>query len=508
MELELKGIRLDGYDLAVDTTLFTEETLESIVPDACPDILQILSTCGSVYIRSREAKEGRLELRGVACAQVLYIPEGEEHIRRLDISVPFACGLDHSAVHPGCAVHISAGLTGADTRLLNPRKVYVRTELALHVSCYSPYQKKIASGSDHDAQLGVQEKREACRLCVIKTVQSKAFSFSDELSLPSGKPDMQELLSQRVEVFCTETRLIGSKLIFKGQALLSVLYRDMDGLPAAAAFEIPFSQIMEVADAAEEMDHSLDVVLSELTCRPGGEDPRILSVSMSFLAQAVLREKRNIELLSDLYSTVYSSSVEFGKATICRSSSDEIVCQEICETLETAVPVKTVIDLSLSAGSVEQKWEGKTLRTTVAVRIWILYQGEDGEYYPIDRTLPVISQIDADPGCSYTPLCRCGEERSAMPTSGGIEVRGRMDFFFRVERQQEIRTVAGASLEDASACDSAGRPSIVLRMAGIGESLWDIAKLYHTTEQEIMEANDLQEHGTFTGRMLLIPKTR
>ncbi len=41
--------------------------------------------------------------------------------------------------------------------------------------------------------------------------------------------------------------------------------------------------------------------------------------------------------------------------------------------------------------------------------------------------------------------------------------------------------------------DHSGQPSIVLRMVGNGERLWDIAKSYGTTAQDIMCANALEE---------------
>ena len=38
MELELERIGWNGYEAALETTVCQEETLESIVPDACPDV--------------------------------------------------------------------------------------------------------------------------------------------------------------------------------------------------------------------------------------------------------------------------------------------------------------------------------------------------------------------------------------------------------------------------------------------------------------------------------------
>ena len=49
---------------------------------------------------------------------------------------------------------------------------------------------------------------------------------------------------------------------------------------------------------------------------------------------------------------------------------------------------------------------------------------------------------------------------------------------------------------------------MVLRLALPGEGLWDIAKAYGTTSQEIVQANELEEGPLPSGRMLLIPRVR
>ena len=45
-------------------------------------------------------------------------------------------------------------------------------------------------------------------------------------------------------------------------------------------------------------------------------------------------------------------------------------------------------------------------------------------------------------------------------------------------------------------------------MVGSGERLWDIAKSYGTTAQDIMRANDLEEEPAPEGQLLLIPRKR
>lgn len=49
MDMELQRITMEGYRLVSHGMFSQEETLESIVPDACPDISRIVSAVGKVF---------------------------------------------------------------------------------------------------------------------------------------------------------------------------------------------------------------------------------------------------------------------------------------------------------------------------------------------------------------------------------------------------------------------------------------------------------------------------
>ena len=113
MEFELDRTQINGFDALLDTTLRTEETLEMIVPDACPDILRVVETEGKVLLHRRETVEGRVELTGSIRGMVLYLPDGEEGVRHLDINIPFTCAAEAWWPPPGAAGRIPAPSTPA-----------------------------------------------------------------------------------------------------------------------------------------------------------------------------------------------------------------------------------------------------------------------------------------------------------------------------------------------------------------------------------------------------------
>ena len=80
--MEFERDTIISYETAAEVTLCQEETLESIVPDACPDILRIVDVCGQATISGKQAREGVAQVTGMVRASILYQPEGGGGLRR------------------------------------------------------------------------------------------------------------------------------------------------------------------------------------------------------------------------------------------------------------------------------------------------------------------------------------------------------------------------------------------------------------------------------------------
>ena len=143
MELTLNRNCLSCYDTVLETTVFHEETMEMIVPDACPDILRIVDTAGMVCVKDKGTQEGRTEITGTARCSVLYLPDGESGLRRIEANIPFFCTADGPGVTPGCSVVAVPRVQRADTRVINPRKVVVRVNLAIDLRVYSKAENSL-----------------------------------------------------------------------------------------------------------------------------------------------------------------------------------------------------------------------------------------------------------------------------------------------------------------------------------------------------------------------------
>ena len=124
MELELNVKSHVFYDTGARLVTAREQTQEQVVPDACPDILRIITTYGSVYVSEQGLRDGRAEVGGSIRAAVLYLPESGEGVEQLVLSIPFNHAFETPS-DPGDLLFCSAWQMARATRhaLLPPNLV-------------------------------------------------------------------------------------------------------------------------------------------------------------------------------------------------------------------------------------------------------------------------------------------------------------------------------------------------------------------------------------------------
>ena len=89
-----------------------------------------------------------------------------------------------------------------------------------------------------------------------------------------------------------------------------------------------------------------------------------------------------------------------------------------------------------------------------------------------------------------------------------MEVRFTLEFHCLTVCRTQAASVREARLGGPRSKGAGPSPSVVLRLAAPGEGIWELAKAYGTTTQQILQANELEEETIPEGKMLLIPSTR
>ena len=503
MEMELQRQTLEGYRLIFDSVLAQEETMECIVPDALPDVARIVSAVGRVFLKGKQTGAGTLKLSGSATVTVLYIPEGEQTPRTMEADLPFQCGKDDPKLSDGCQVQASAWVVFADARTINPRKLLIRAALSFQARVYERELREIAVDA-LGGQEGQLEKRFVqCPDWAVTEVLEKSFLFSDVLRPPASRPAMEELLYCRIQLGTAEAKAIGKKLICKGELQLTALYRSGEN-SLNACFELPFSQIFDLEQPVEDCEIDLNLSVTGMQCTlQEGE----LAVSVEALAQAAIWARRPLSLLGDVYDTNTALDVERAPCTLCVAAAHDEQRETARQFCESGIPAKQVLDCFASVESLECGQEGETLSCMAQIHVEILYLSEDDGLCAVSYTIPASCQAPVPEGSGCRCRCVPMGELTAVPVTGGLEVRCEVLFSWVATREKRVPCVLSLR-QGAVPAVQTPKPSLIIRVVGEGESLWDVAKSCGAAIRDIRAVNDLPEEEPAPGSLLLIPTKR
>ncbi len=510
MELKLQKADHEYYETLRFAPFPCETMRENIVPDSCGDIARIVDTTGAVCLTGRElTADGRFCASGIVAASVLYIPEKEEGLRSLHFEIPFQCYGEGQGDASCENLDIRGELRSIDTRVLNPRKVLTRANLVLYPTLCRHVSLSVCTGVAGGEEEGIQLLREEKQTRVSAGVREKEFSFSEELPLSPGRGGAEEILSARVDVRGTDSKLIGSKLVVKGFLAATVLYRESGGRLGLLQQELPFSQILEGGGFDEDCESEAAYRLLGLDCRVGSEsapdDACTLTLSVSLCTRVTVWKRLEIGFIADLYSTSAEVACQMEELELGEDSQQSVRRQNVRELLETGTAVRSVIDTEISCGGA--RLEGGEWKIPVWARC--LYLDENEALGSVRREFPISIPDEMEEGgldCQGEACCR--GDVIANITPEGIELRFPVECEVSSVRRRRYLCVSGGETEEESQ-ENGPAPSLILRKMGEGESLWAIAKQYRATREGILSVNELADESQITpDKLLLIPRAR
>ncbi|MCL2568914.1 MAG: DUF3794 domain-containing protein [Oscillospiraceae bacterium] len=510
MEAKWKVDSIEYLRAVLDTSFTQEETSETIVPDAYPDMAAIVDVEGNITLRSKEAGAGRLSVSGAIAVSVVYLPEGEEGLRSLELSIPFTAGHDWAEISDNTEAIVTVRLGSIDARMINSRKVLVRADVLVEAKGYEPASMTCTTALEDAAEAGLHVRREEIEQSFVSGVREKTFALSDEFPLPAGRPPIGQILKSRIRLSADDVKNVGNKLIFKGEAKIHVLYTAQNTPePHALDLVANFSQIMELEGDGEHATYEISLMLTNVYIETGMTESGAIGVELHMVAQAIEKKSRTIPYISDAYSTKFDLDTRQIEHTLESLDPEELLYAEVRETIDLGGPVLRVINSSAYTGRVQITQEGGKLVLRTSVFCSVIYVTDTGRLAGLTRRFEAKTELDQRPNRTYTASGHPTGEAQIMLTPNGLELRLGITFTVWPCRKLRFTAIGGVSWDETAPRDLASLPSVVVFHAEGGESLWQLARRYCSTEEQIAAANGLGEDAVpYPGQLFIIPKAR
>ena len=234
-----------------------------IVPDTKPDILKILQVDAVSCVTDKSVENGRAFVSGRVDLKILYIPDKDgETIRSILTSFDYSQPIDNKRIEPDMRLIAESSAERVEFSLLNSRKLRVKTIVGIEFEIVKPETVEIAVDTvdGEDAEL----KKETINLQNSVDLCDHDFLIRESIEVPGGQSSIREMLKLDAKIVDTDYKTVTGKIVVKGVAAISALYLADGGRVEFMESELPFTEVLDCADAGDETICDIDYSITDV----------------------------------------------------------------------------------------------------------------------------------------------------------------------------------------------------------------------------------------------------
>ena len=486
------------------------------VPDAKSDVKRVILGEGTLAVEDMKIVENYIRVAGKLNFKVLYVTdEGETRLSCLEGRIPFE-EMIYLEQDPVGDLFIQSSSVDLTVTAIHSRKLNIKAIVTFYAVVDELAEVKLPAALD-DAEISVKKKTiPLMNLCVHK---KDTLRIKDDITLASNRPNVENLLWYTIEPRNLDIRPEENKLRVKGELAVFVLYTgsEEENPPQWLEYIMPFNNEAECTGCLEELIPHIEVSLihqgMEVKPDPDGEE-RILQVDAVLELNMKMYKEEEHELLLDAYSPVKECVLhrknEMLESLLVRNFSK---CR-LTDRIEVKENQGKVLQLCHSSGKVKVDKtritdKGIVAEGIVALKILYIIGNDEMPFYSMDAMLPFTHLVEAkDIGqdCTYFLQADLEQLSTAMADGAEIEVKAAVGLNVLVFRQWEEQIVESVEEQPLDRKKIESMPGITVYIVKNGDTLWDIARKFYTTVDEICNVNSLAEKEVKAGQPLILVK--
>ncbi len=494
MEINFESREISAYREYNCQSKRAQESMECVVPDTDADIEKIASVQSTVFLKSKDLSTRGILVTGELSASVLYIRDGQAGLSFLRLKKPFSLEFETDCPESETLAQVGLLIQACDVRVVNPRKIALTFEIEGMLSCYRAERLRAETTLPENAP-ALHVKTGQRTLVLPNAVCEKSAAVNEQFVFPpESKPE--RLVAERTDLQVSDCQLIGSKIIVKGSAETSITALTEEGELLTCTFASPFSQIVDVGvESMSDCTVRTEITGAYYNLIDTIKGEKALDQEVHAVLQLKCSDRLEIRGITDVYSNL--CPVELvrrtetyepvsGVRTVTLRTREQVSLMETCgELLQTAAsPIRVVP-------------QGGKL--SAAVNLDFLYRLPDGRLSAARRTISLEHTSDSD---RIRILRASPVQVTAQAEGESMDCTVALSLDCISGETVVLDHVIGVVLEEEKAYEQETLPTLTLVRRG-EESLWSLAKRYHSSEEKIRELN---EEAETTTRMLLIPK--
>ena len=474
------------------------------VPDVKPDVGRMIQSKGEIQIEEVKLSENQAFVSARLCVDLLYVAQEEEgRVYSLSANLPIEETLNLEGIESGDKMCLKWEIEDLSLHVINSRKLNIKALVTFYAAVDELGNIPLPVGTEEE---GISCKKKNVKVMGLSIHKKDTLRLKEEIPLASNKPNIHQILWDTLEVRGMDLRPDEDKIAVKGELFVFVLYEgDDEGNPLQwMEHSIPFRSEVDCVGCTGDMIPNIEVSVPqrqiEVKPDPDGEERLMQAEAVLELDMKIYKEEE-YELLMDVYTPALEcrpfAHSEILESLLVRNFSK---CR-LNDRVEVKETQGKVLQICHSQGKIKVDRtriveNGILVEGVVQIKVLYIISNDDMPFYSMEAMIPFSHVIEAngiDESCVYFLRTDLEQLSTTMVDSNEIEVKIVLNLNVLVLCREEISLIEEIEETPLDIKKIQNMPGITVYIVQQGDTLWDIAKKFYTTAEQIRQMNQLTQ---------------
>lgn len=480
---------------------------DAIVPDIKPDILNAISTSGTICIYKKEIQNGKVKVEGKINTYIMYYADTEDgYIRSLNTNLDFSQSFNIPEAQEGMDLNLDLSVRSIDCKVLNGRKVNIKAIVDVNITILA--NEKVDFIKQVDNIKDIQLLNESFRInSLIGKGETKTYA-KDTIKLDVAD-NLSEVMKTNFRIINSDVKISYNKVLVKSDLEAKVLYLTDDNRINSVETIIPIMGFIDIQDVTEDNICDVEYEICNVIVDPKNAEEHAIYVEVEIKIYCAAYKNNELNIVQDLYSP--NVELNFTQKQIQAMQSKENL-QDVC-----SIRSKQVMP-ELNGEKIYDVDILPIITNQTILQDKILYEGEVKLNFVYStnnstgiETKEISLPFNFNMQCqnitqvtSVNTRMEIGLQNFVITSDNSVDIKIDLIFKVSMSNNANINIIDNIEVNENNIIN---KYSMVVYFVKPGDSLWKIAKKFGSTVNAIAETNGIEQVDNIAvGQQLFIPR--
>lgn len=452
-----------------------------IVPDAKPDIVNVIGTNCNPYIYKEECTDGKYRFDGNVDTHILYLSDNGE-TKAIQTTLDFMDFIEDSNIGSQMSTKYRIEIANVESKILNERKISVCVNLKIYFNFFEC--KNVDYMDDWDSLSGVEKLQETVDLNTVVAMNQIKSSLKEDICVDEAD-SIVDILKSDISISNIENKMSYNKVLSKADVNIKLLYITENARIGTAEATVPIMNFIDMEKVMDEDVCNIDYKVRNMNFKPNAKEMKSISVQIDFEVHAEVYQNKTIEMVQDMYGI--HKNISFNQKTIEVQTSTQSIKETVNISENILVEdIRSLYDVDCRANITNKTPTGNGANYEGELILDIYF--ETGNNLGVKNAkVPFMVKLD----CNTDDLQMNFTKKHFKLNNEDVICDVDLEIKPNNANYKTIRIIDDIQEEP---CEDQSDYAMIVYFVKDGDTIWNIARDFKVTMNSIIQANNLQDN--------------